>query len=529
MKHLSVSALKTDLFNPVVQEYLNDPAVTSPLTDSSSTAEMIERVLKNFSSEQRSRLVEVLQDQYSRLKTSQKGKTIDKQLFLLSESSTCTIVTGQQIHPALGPLLVFYKILSCLDTAIKYKADHPDHDFVPIFWMATEDHDLAEVQRVTLYNDVFVWDTDQTGPVGRMETNALVTLMEQLDERVDDTPEHHDFLKICKECYSAHDNFADATREIVHRIFGEHGIVVLDPDDPRLKSLFVDHMQHDLIDHSLIKGIDDAKSIMKDRGYDIPINGRDINHFYIKDGLRERLDRSSDQWEVLNTDIKFSEEELKTELRTHPERFSPNALIRPMYQQHILPSVNYIAGGSEFMYWLELRKMFESEGVIYPHVQIRTSAFIIGENLVDQIEKSPLELKDFFLPNDDLVRLTEDTTGEALNNMRSATEALDNALANLKSIEAQTINNQGLGKAKRKLDEAIAIYKQILEDAVVEKAKDGEIVQKMLKIRKKLWGSSVQERKDCILRYIPELLGELQRDDRSQFHNPEQIQVLVKA
>jgi len=529
MKHLSVSALKTDLFNPVVQDYLKDPAATSPLTDSSSTSEMIERVLKNFSSEQRSTLIEVLQDQYSRLKTSQKGEKIDSQLGLLAEPSTCTIVTGQQIHPALGPLLVFYKILSCLDTARKYKADHPGFDFVPIFWMATEDHDLAEVQRVTLYNDVFVWDTDQTGPVGRMETSALVTLMEQLDERVDDTPEHHEFLKICKECYSSHDNFADATQEIVHRIFGEHGIVVLDPDDPRLKSLFVEHMQHDLIDHNLIKGIEDAKRVMKGRGYDIPINGRDINHFYIKDGLRERLDRTGDHWEVLNTQIKFSEEELQNELRTYPERFSPNALIRPMYQQHILPCINYIAGGSEFMYWLELRKMFESEGVIYPHVQIRTSAFIIGENLVEQIEKSPLELNHFFLPKDELVRVTEDTTGEALINMRSATEALDNALADLKSIEAQTVNNQGLGKAKRKLDEALSIYKQILEDAVVEKAKDGEIVQKMLKIRKKLWGTTIQERKDCILRYFPDLQAMLQNQDRDLFHNPEQIQVLVKA
>ena len=272
MKHYTVSSLKTDLFNPVVQEYLKDPAYTSPLTDSSAKSEMIERVSDNFSADKRSVLVDALREQYSRLKISETGEKVSEQISLLENSNTCTIVTGQQIHPALGPLLVFYKILSCLDTAEKYKEEHPEYDFVPIFWMATEDHDLAEVQRVTLYNDVFVWDTDQTGPVGRMETSGLVNLMEQLEERVDDTPDHHEFLKLCKECYSAHDNFADATREIVHRLFGGHGIVVLDPDDQSLKSLFAKHMERDLIDHSLFRRINEAKATMKERGFPIPIN-----------------------------------------------------------------------------------------------------------------------------------------------------------------------------------------------------------------------------------------------------------------
>ncbi len=137
--------------------------------------------------------------------------------------------------------------------------------------------------------------------------------------------------------------------------------------------------------------------------YNIQVNPREINHFYLKDGLRERLLEKEDLFYVNNTDIKFTKDEILMELDTHPERFSPNVVTRPIYQEVVLPNLCYIGGGGELAYWLELKSSFEAMKVAFPILLLRNSALLISEKENKKIKKLDLIPADLFLKQNSLI------------------------------------------------------------------------------------------------------------------------------
>ena len=98
----------------------------------------------------------------------------------------------------------------------------------------------------------------------------------------------------------------------------------------------------------------------------VQVNPREINLFYIKDGLRERIVENDGVFSVLNSDFRWNKTELLKHLETQPEYFSPNVIMRPLYQEVILPNLCYIGGGGEMIYWLQLKSNFEIQNVTFP-------------------------------------------------------------------------------------------------------------------------------------------------------------------
>ncbi|HPW87360.1 MAG TPA: bacillithiol biosynthesis BshC, partial [Chitinophagales bacterium] len=111
---------------------------------------------------------------------------------------------------------------------------------------------------------------------------------------------------------------------------------------------------------------------------------------------RERIVLEGNQYKVLNTDRVFSQEEILAELETHPERFSPNVILRPLFQQMMLPSVMYIGGGGEVSYWLQLRTLFAHFGTAFPQLMVRNSFMLVKEQQLARMEKLGLTIQDFF-------------------------------------------------------------------------------------------------------------------------------------
>ena len=198
---------------------------------------------------------------------------------------------------------------------------------------------------------------------------------------------------------------AEATRYLVNELFGHLGLVILDADDPRLKTLFTPYIERDLfgqLGYRTVSGSIERLNSLSGN-YRIQVSPRELNFFYLTEGFRSRLVEEEGVFGVLDSDLRFSEAELREELKTHPERFSPNVTTRPLYQEVVLPNLCYIGGGGELAYWLELKDYFSESEVPFPMLLLRNSALLVSEKQRKKAEKLGLDVKQFFLDPDRLV------------------------------------------------------------------------------------------------------------------------------
>jgi bacillithiol biosynthesis cysteine-adding enzyme BshC len=169
--------------------------------------------------------------------------------------------------------------------------------------------------------------------------------------------------------------------------------------------LLVPYAKRDIIENASFNKVSETVSKLSElpEGYTIQVNPREINYFYLKEELRERIVLKNDNFHVNDTEIYFSKDELLKELENHPERFSPNVITRPLYQEVILPNLCYIGGGGELAYWLELKSSFEAMNVAYPILLPRNSALVVTEKQQKKLAKMNLSAADLFLKQNSLI------------------------------------------------------------------------------------------------------------------------------
>ncbi|EMR02182.1 bacillithiol biosynthesis cysteine-adding enzyme BshC [Cesiribacter andamanensis] len=385
MKAQTLPLEKTGHFSKLFLDYLHQQPQLKFLYGQAPTPEGIGRQLaqKEFSPERRALLQRVLQQQYTGLQT---GEAVEQHLEALTEPGTFTITTGHQLNIFTGPLYFIYKIAATIRACQELQQQYPQHRFVPLYWMASEDHDLAEINHFRLFGQTYTWQTEQTGPVGRFSTSGLAELSRELPEAV----------PLFEEAYSQEPTLAAATRRYVHSLFGQWGLLVLDADDAALKRSFMPVLKDELLQQKSHRLVQQASDQLQEMGYGAQIHPREINLFYMQDGLRERLVQEGEQWEVLNTDLRFSEQALLGELEKHPERFSPNVVLRPLYQEWILPNLAYIGGPAELAYWLQLKPLFDHYQTPFPLLLPRQFALVLNKALEQRRQKLNLEPAELF-------------------------------------------------------------------------------------------------------------------------------------
>jgi bacillithiol synthase len=432
---------------------------------------------------------------------------------------TATVTTGHQLCIFTGPLYFIYKILSTIRLAgeIEKQTGKP---VVPVYWMASEDHDFAEIASVHLYGKTLTWKNPVKGPVGRF---GVVSMQDMLREVVTLTGigEEADRLnKIFAEAYDPTLQLADAMRLLVHKLFAGK-ILVVDPDEKELKRLFLPHMREDLYEHTAFKEVNATIALLKSRGYEAQVNPREINLFYLGVNFRERIVFENETWSVVSTDIAFTRDELEKELEDHPERFSPNVVLRPLYQQVVLPNLAYVGGPGELAYWLEYKNFFEKSGVPFPLLQPRHSVLLIDQNTAERIKKLGLKAADFFQPEDALVKqFIERQAGEEISlesekqalrelfvNVVAKAKALDPTLEKSAEAEMQKITN-GLDNLQSKMLRA-------------KKQREESSVNQIRRIYAKLFPEGeLQERFENFIPHYIHSGGELMRMPEEQFTFP---------
>jgi bacillithiol biosynthesis cysteine-adding enzyme BshC len=240
--------------------------------------------------------------------------------------------------------------------------------------MATEDHDFEEINYFNFKNKKIKWNRESSGPVGRLSTEGLDLVFEQFSNEIE-LGENATYLKnLFENSYLKHSNLADATRFLANELFKNEGLVILDGDSVELKKLFIPYIKKELLEQSSFTNVSKTNLLLKD--YFVQVNPREINLFYIEDNLRERIIFEDGIYKINNTVLHFTESEILTEIENHPEKFSPNVITRPLYEEVILPNLCYIGGGGEIAYWLELKSNFEENNVTFPILLLTKLCFI---------------------------------------------------------------------------------------------------------------------------------------------------------
>lgn len=348
----------------------------------------------NYHSQNRLLVAEALEADYARVEGSEKVKN---HLNLLRQNNTFTVTTGHQLNLFTGPLYFFYKIIATINLCEELSLLNPDYNFVPIYWMASEDHDFEEINFFNFKREKITWESSQKGPVGEFLTKDITVRLEQLQTAFGDHDYAQDLIQLFQEAYTAHETLAEAHFYLVNKLFGHYGLLVLDANKKSLKSAFKTYIKNELLQQVSYQSVQEQSKRLKSVGYNIQVNPRDINLFYIDRGVRERIVKESNRYQVLETKIDFSESEILQLLEDHPEKFSPNVITRPLYQEVLLPNLCYIGGGGELAYWLQLKSFFDQQSVVFPLLLLRSSVLLYSDKSAKKLKQLDLEVKDLFL------------------------------------------------------------------------------------------------------------------------------------
>lgn len=395
---------ETQSFSPTILRYLEQDPQLSALLSHWPTLEGFSELLRNKSvSVDRTLLADVLKEQYARcIHFDQNDQKVQKNIELLNLENTFTITTGHQLNLFTGPLYFIFKIVTTINLARELAIQFPEKKFVPIYWMASEDHDFAEINHTYIHGKKIVWEQNAHGATGQIDLSTIEQTVKIYTGTLGISEHAKELATLIIDAYTKHVNLADATRYLVHHLFRNQGLVILDANHPELKKEFDSIILRDIIEQNSFKAINQSNQKLNAIGIEAQVNPRQINFFYLSDQLRERLIFKDHRYQVLNTTISFSEQELRTEIQNHPERFSPNVVMRPLYQEFILPNIAYVGGGAEIAYWLQLKQNFNHYRVDFPILILRNSALIISEKLDAKLTKLDLGLSDIFSRLDSL-------------------------------------------------------------------------------------------------------------------------------
>ena len=492
---------QTGYFSALVTDYISGEKLLQPFYKHPVSLAGIKAAIearKKYPTN-RKLLVEALTKQYATVTTSDKVKAnIDKLLL----ENTFTITTAHQPNILTGPLYFIYKILHAAKLAELLAAEMHDSNFVPVYYMGSEDADLDELGHVFINGEKQQWQTKQTGAVGRMKVDkALIKLIDAIAGQVTVQPFGQAIIDVMKDCYKEGATIEQATFKLVNELFAAYGLIVLLPDSPLLKKAFIPVIEKELTE-AFSNKIVEATVAAFPKKYKVQASGREINIFYLLDDKRERVEIQNSKFKINNTEIAFDAVAIQKELNEHPERFSPNVILRPVFQELALPNIAFIGGGGELAYWMELKNVFEAVGVPYPVLVLRNSFLFVENNTAALAARLGFGITGLFKNETELLNeLVKNETAVQLN-LEKEKQALTTFYEQLKSISAAvdaTLTGHTAALQVQALKKLAALEKKMLR---AEKKKFDAQQRQLHKLKTVLFpADNLQERIDNLIPY----------------------------
>jgi bacillithiol synthase len=491
---------ETNCFTKIVTDYLNGEEKLQPFYSFYPDLDGIRNAIEKKSKQKTDRqaLVNVLKDQYQDLQINKAVKTNIEDL--LSEN-TFTVCTAHQPNLFTGPLYFIYKILHAIRLANQLERDLNNYRFVPVFYMGSEDADLDELDHFTVQGKTYRWQTRQKGAVGRMIVDKeLTVLIDELDHQLSVERSGKEFTSILKEAFQPGVTIQEATLTLVNSLFGEYGLVVLIADDARLKKLMLPVFEDDLFQNNP-GGIVAEASTKLGADYNVQAHPRNINLFYLLDNVRERIEVKDDKFFVHNSVLSFTKDEISKELAEHAERFSPNVILRGLYQENILPNIAFIGGGGEVAYWLQLKPLFDHYRIPFPVILLRNSFLIIEKKQQELISRLSLNTKDLFLSPREILNKLLDAEGKrpALNGELDQLSSIYIQLKALATGVDPTLEKHVEALKTQTISNLLELEKKMLR---AERKKHDAIQRQIAKLKQQLFpNNGLQERVENISYY----------------------------
>jgi len=486
MLKTSIDPACTGQFSSLFLDYINQKDNLKPFYNLYPSLDNFKKSIENrkFPQHNRKVLVKALEDQYA--SSGLESPSIP----LLAKNTTYTVTTGHQLNLMTGPLYFIYKIISTVNLSERLKKEYPAYDFVPVYWMATEDHDFAEINHFQLDGEKYSWASDQTGAVGEFE----------IDDKLQSLLIKNRFIpEFFKEAYLGSKNLGEAVLKYVHHLFGHKGLIVLDANNKDLKNLFVPVIKSDLFESKANAMVQKSTESLAGLGYKSQIHPREINFFYLDKGIRERIIKEKGAYQISNTSLQFSREEIETLAEESPEKFSPNVVLRPLYQEVILPNLAYLGGPAEVIYWLQLKQVFDNYEVDFPMLMPRNFAMIIDKNTKRKIDCLGLKHDEIFQDFSDWKRKYiqdhSDLDLFLVNEKEKINGVIDHLKADVSKVDVTL--KHSVESMKVRIDKIINHFSKKIRRAEERNFEDS--IQKMEAIKSSLFPQGVPQERYCNL------------------------------
>ena len=312
----------------------------------------------------------------------------------LESENTFTICTAHQPVLLGGPLYTIFKAISAINTASQLKINYPDSEFIPVYIMGSEDHDFDEINHVQIFHSKVIWQNNEEGPVGRMSKHSLSEVVAEVKNILGESENANYLCELIQQGLSKSDNYGQFSQYFFAHLLKGFDLLVVSMDDARLKASFTEKFKLEIFEQKSVEAVRFTQSKLESKGYSSQAFAREINVFYMGHGGRDRIVFDMGLYKIDNTAISFTEDQLLEELTSHPESFSPNVILRPIYQESILPNLCYIGGGGELAYWMERKSQFRLFNTFYPVLMRRNSAMILPKSYGKIADKFDIDYND---------------------------------------------------------------------------------------------------------------------------------------
>lgn len=447
----------------------------------------------------RATLYKVLSEQYKSIETSE---AVLENIEKLQSGNTFTVITAHQPSLFTGPLYYIYKIVTAINLAKELDKKYPNCQFVPVFYLGSEDHDFDEISYLHLFNKAVRWENEAEGPTGMMDTDTLAPVLEEVKEILGNSENAQHIVALLERCYACGKSYAQAAFEFTNELFKSYGVVVALTNNADLKRAFIPIMKDELLKQSSKKLVDAVIEEKAGAEFKAQASPRDINLFYMKKGMRERIVLEDGIYKINNQSTTFSEAEMMEELENHPERFSPNVILRPLYQELIFPNLCYIGGGGELAYWRERLTQFEYFDINFPMLLRRNSVLWIDKGSNKKLDKLGLTIHDIFEEIEALLKsfVKENTEEElSLSNEKQSIETIFNkVIEKAKNID-KNLERSVNGEMTKILNALNKLEAKLIS---AEKRNHETTLNQIRSIKEKLFPSNgLQERYENFLQY----------------------------
>lgn len=443
---------------------------------------------------------------------SQTLKNIDR----LTQDHACAVVTGQQVGLFSGPLYTIYKSL----TAIKL-AEHLNQNcrgsYVPVFWLASDDHDFAEIDHINLLNeDNQIEKIHYESPLSHLKIPAskliLTSEISNCIQRLHGLTRNSEFkpniLSHLSDAYQADLSFAEAFARWMTHLFKSYGLVFVDASHSDLKKLGKKVFAHEIAGYSpSTKQALETSDKLKQAGYHTQIQLHEgILNLFLAEKERKTIQSKGDDFFVKGTEQTYIKSELLALPDEKPEIFSPNVLLRPIYQDALLPTVAYIGGPGEIAYFAQMKGVYESFGLPMPVIYPRKTVTLIEKHVDNVLKKYDINVRDIWEDTDKKIQeISKKQIPVSIDEIfRAASSHLGQDLQSIKKeiMGFDPTLEKSVDLASRRMDQQM----KFLEEKILRAAKkrNKTVTQQLQKAKNNLYpGNRLQER---VLNIVPFLI-----------------------